>query len=90
MHRGVELPDVLNGRVLVERRGIGIAELGERFGAVLDELLEATVDLFGVLAVCPVIVPFRLLHAGQEVHVLLLEEVELAVDQLGEAARHGS
>lgn len=84
----VELRDVLVGRVLVERRRVSIAQLRQRLGPELDKLLEAAEDLFGLLALCTVVLLLRLVHAGQEGRVLLLEEIELAVDQLREAPGH--
>ena len=84
----VEGVDVLVGRVFVERRGIAVAHLGQRLGPELDELLKAAEELLGLFAISTVISPLRLVDAGQELSVLPLEQVKLAIDQLGEPARH--
>ena len=84
----VEGGDVLVGRLFVERRGIAVAHVGQRLGPEFDELLKAAKKLLGFLAIGTVVSPLRLVDAGQELSVLLLEQVELAIDQLGKPAGH--
>lgn len=88
MDGGVELGDVVVGCVRVEGRRVRIAHLRQRLRTELDELLEAAEGLLRVFPVGAVVVPFGLVNTGQEVRVLLLEQVELAVDQLVEAPGH--
>jgi hypothetical protein len=87
-HGLVEGSQVLVGCAFIERCGIAVPHLGECLRPELDELLKAAEDLLRLFAISAVVGPLGLVDAGQELGVLLLEEVELAIDQLGEPAGH--
>src|SRR5205085_7290950 len=76
---------VLGGRVLVERLGVVVAQVGEQLGAGLDEVDVLAVALLRLVARGAVVCAFRLLAVVDELGVVLEEDVELPRDELCEA-----
>jgi hypothetical protein len=70
---------------LVERPLVAVADVGERLGAVLDEIDVLAVALLGLVAVGLVVAAFRLVAGDDQVGVLAPEQLELALDHVGEA-----
>src|SRR4029079_623159 len=75
---------VLLRRVLVEGRRVGVAQLDELVLALLDRVLVALVVRRRVVPVGSVVGPEGRRGGVDEVAPLALEEVELAVDDVGE------
>ena len=77
---------VLLGDVLLERRRVRVADLGERIDGLLDEVQVRGVALLGVLAAGTVVRTLGLVAGGDQLCIVLGEEAELTLDQVGEPA----
>ncbi len=80
--RGLVLPR----RVLLERRRVGGLDLVEAVAARVEDELEIRVRRLGVLAIGAVVGALGLNRLREELRLLFGEEIELAVDEVGEAA----
>jgi hypothetical protein len=83
----VELELVLLGGLLGHRRGEGVAQLREPLGSRLDEVEVLPVALLGFLAPGGVVGPLGRLAVGNQLRLLVLEQVELAPDDVLEGQR---
>ena len=82
----VELVLVLLRRLLVEGRCKVVAEAGEQLRPRLNQAEVVAVELFGLVARRRVVGRFRRVTVGDQLGLLLLEELELAPDDVPEAA----
>jgi hypothetical protein len=83
--RPVERRLVGLGRMLVERPLEGVAEVGERLGALLDEVDVLAVALLGLVAPRLLVAALRLLAGLDQAGVVVREELQLTRDQVAEA-----
>ena len=83
--RAVERRLVFERCVLVERRGVGLAQLDQPVRERVEQELEVAVRLFRVLALGGVVRPLCLAGLGQRLGLVLGEQVELTPDETGEA-----
>ena len=84
--RAVESLAVGVGRVLPQRRGVRIAQRGERLGARFADEQVVAVELLGLVALGGVVGRLGVAGLSQQRGLVLREQVELALDQVGEAA----
>ncbi len=82
----VELFLVLLRRLVVQGRSEVVAETGEQLRAGLDQVEVVAVELFGLVARRRVVRRFRRVAVGDQPALFVLEEVELAPDDVSEAA----
>src|SRR4029450_6672100 len=85
-HREVERRRVLLRGLVVERPRVRLPHLDEELGALGQHLLEAPQTLLGLLARGGAVLRLRVLDTVEQLGIVVLEEVELPVDQLAEAA----
>jgi hypothetical protein len=85
-HARVEDVDVLVGGVVSERLHIAVAKRDELAAAGVDEIDEIAVALLRLVAVGFGVGAEGRLAVADEARVLALEEVELALDDVGEPA----
>ena len=84
--RAVESLAVVIGRILLQRRGVRIAQRGERVSAGLADEEVVAVELLGLVALGGVVARLGLAGLPQQRGLVLREEVELTLDEVGEAA----
>ncbi len=77
---------VFLGRVLVERRRVRPAQVGEGLGARLDEVDVVAVALLRLVALGPVVGALGLVALPDQVGLVALEQVELTRDDVRESA----
>src|SRR3712207_4176578 len=85
-HGAVERSGVLLRGRLVERRGEPVPHRGQLLAPGRGEVEVVGVALLGLFAACVVVRALGRLALGDQARVLALEEGELALDRVGEAA----